>query len=340
MKTWLLVACLAAGGGEHEKGLALYREGRFAEAAAAFRAAIDSDGDSAELQYDLALASWRAGDLSAAETAAEKYAALAKNARADLHRGLLGAIRHDEAKLLEARAAAAGSAPPPAVAPGGTEPPPPEDPLPMLEQALAKANQGKEHFVAGAKSGTTPELLRNTERTLRYIDELQRKIDELKKQREEQAKDDDKKDEPKKDEPKKEDQPKDDQKQDEKSDPKKDEKSDKSDQQKNGEPQPGEQGDEKPEPKPEPQPQPEDGKSKPEPKDGADKPPEPKGEEQQPEPKPAEPRNDAPGENVEARELSPEQAQRLMEQLKDLDQKLRALRARAKSTRPPVERDW
>ena len=35
-----------------------------------------------------------------------------------------------------------------------------------------------------------------------------------------------------------------------------------------------------------------------------------------------------------------EQAQRLLEQLRDLDDKLRASRARSKSGRRPVERDW
>ncbi|MGB3965750.1 MAG: tetratricopeptide repeat protein, partial [Planctomycetota bacterium] len=93
MKTLLLLSLLALGpGGERERGLQLYREGRFAEAAAAFQKALDEDGDSAELQWNLALAAWRAGDLTTAETAAEKYAALDRNARVDLHAGLLGAV--------------------------------------------------------------------------------------------------------------------------------------------------------------------------------------------------------------------------------------------------------
>ncbi len=60
MKTLCLLALWALmPGGERERGLQLYRDGRFAEAAAAFRAAIEQDGDSAELQWNLALASWR-----------------------------------------------------------------------------------------------------------------------------------------------------------------------------------------------------------------------------------------------------------------------------------------
>jgi thioredoxin-like negative regulator of GroEL len=100
---------LLALGGEHERGLQLYRDGKFAEAAAAFRAAIAQDGDSAELQWNLARASFAAGDLEAAEVAAEKYAALAKDTRADLH---LGRQRVDEedplvgAHLHEAQAGA------------------------------------------------------------------------------------------------------------------------------------------------------------------------------------------------------------------------------------------
>ena len=353
MKTLLLcVALLAASGGDREKGLQLYRDGHFTEAAAAFRAAIENDGDSAELQWNLALASWRAGDLAAAETAVEKYAAMASDARTELHAGLLGALRYDEAKALEAKAdammAVAGA--PPTATPGTV----PEDPLPVLESALEKAMQSKVHFLRGAKANPTPELLRNTERTLRAIDELQKKIDELKKQRQEQKKDDDKKDGEKKPDDKK-DQKQDDKKSDDKKDgdKKPDEKNDqqkgdpKQDPQKSDE-KPDGKGEEKPEPKPgdpkdsksdEQKPQP----SKPEDSKSGDKPP---AEQPEPESKPGEakkdekPRTDAPGEAVEGKEMSPEQTQRVMEQLKDLEQKLKAYRALAKSGRPPVARDW
>lgn len=338
MKTLLLVAGLLLAGGDAEKGLLLYREGRFAEAAAAFRAAIASEGDSAELQYNLALACWRAGDLAAAETAIEKYAASAADARVDLHRGLLGAVRYDEAKALEARADAAASSPPPIAAPGVTPPAAatPADPLPMLEQALGKANQAKDHFVAGAARGATPELLRNAERTLRYIDELQQKIDELRKQREEQQKKDDqqKPSDDAKDDQKKDGAEQPDQKEPPQQDePKPDENGGKQKDQQQGEnDQPSQGGEQKPEPKQDVK----DGQEKQEPKPGDQQQP----RTDEPEPKPAAPRTDAPGEHAEAKELSPEQTQRLQEQLKDLDKKLQALRARARSGRPPVERDW
>jgi tetratricopeptide (TPR) repeat protein len=346
MKTALLLSVFALfPGGERERGLLLYRDGKFAEAAAAFRAAIEQDGDSAELQWNLALASWRAGDLPTAETAAEKYAALDKNARVDLHAGMLGAVRHDEAMALDAKAAALQQAPPPVQPPGqppaagGTEPPAPEDPLPVLEQALAKATQARDYFVRGASASPTAELLRNTERSLRTIDELQKKIDELKKQREPQKDDqkqDDKKEGDEKDDKEKQDKDKKDEKGEQSKDDKQQQPEEKPEEQKPGEPKPEKgEGEEKPEPKPgqnEEQPKPDD------PKPGEPK-PEPKPE-QQPEPKPGEKRQDAPGEQAEGKELTPEQLQRLLEQLRDLDDKQKQIRARAKSGRRPVERDW
>lgn len=347
MKSFVLATLLALlSGGERERGLQLYRDGRFAEAAAAFRAAIAEDGDSAELQWNLALACWRAGDLAAAETAAEKYAALDRDARVDLHAGLLGAVRHDEARALQAQADADAGQPPAAGAP-------PSDPLPLLEAAKKKAEVARDHFVRGAAAHATPELRRNLERSLRTIAELERRIDELKKQREQQKSDqpqdgDDKKpkDDPKPDEPK--DEPKQGEQQGTKKPEPKPGEQQPDQQQQPGEPKPGEgegkpepqagEGKEPPEPKqPQGEPKPQDGK---EGKDGEAKPEPQPGQEQPPEPKPSNPRQDAPGEAAEGRELTPEQAQRLLEQLRDLDDKQRAIRARAKSGRRPVERDW
>jgi len=344
----LFTALLLAPGGDREKGLRLYHEGRFQEAAAAFEAAIVSEGDSAELQYNLALARWRAGDLANAETAVEKYVAMAGDARTDLHAGVLGAVRYDEAKALEAKADAMGAGGAGPLQPPGqppAQPAEPADPLPVLEAALQKATQAKDYFVRGAVAATSPELQRNTERTLRYIDELQKKIDELKKQREEQKKDDDKKDEKKDDKDQKDDKDKDKDK-DEKKDEKQDEKKDpqKSDEKKPDEkPKEGE-GEQKPEPKPDEQPSEpkKPDQQQPQPGKPDEKQDEPKPGEQKPEAKPEEqkPRHDAPGEVEEGKELSPEQAQRLQDQLQKLDEQLKAFRARAKSGRKPVERDW
>jgi len=359
----LLVAAARAQGSDREKGMQLYRDGQFPAAVAAFRAALATEGEAPELQYNLALASWRAGQLADAETAVEKYVALAGDARTELHAGLLGALRYDEAKALEHSAdgllAAAGQ--PPAAGPGQVPTAQPPDPLAVLEQAQQKAVQAKDHFVRGAMAAPSPELLRNVERTLRYLDELQKKIDELKKQREEQKKDQEQKDNDKKDDKESKDDK--DKKQDDKQDDKKQDDGKKDDQQKqksdeppkpgektdpDAKPSEGNEGDAKPEPKPG-ETKPEDGKPKPD--QGKPEPqqsPEQKPAENKPEPKPDEsqqladqkPRTDAPGEAQAGKELSPEQSQRLLESLQNLDQKLKEYRARAKSGRRAVERDW
>jgi len=348
MKTLLLSSLLfVLPGGDREEGLALYQQGRYADAAAAFRRAIESEGDSADLQFNLALASWRAGDLATAETAVEKYAALADAARADLHAGMLGAVRYDEAKALEAQSDAAQAA---LATPPADPEAQPEDPLPPLEQALEKARQARDHFVRGATEVASPELLRNTERALTYIAELEDKIEELKKQREEQQSDEQGEDEQKSDDEPEEDQEK-------KPDPQQDEKEQGEEgEQEQGDPKPDEQqteqeqGAEQP---PEPEQQsseknrPDQGQENqqgeqeqpppPEPEPGESETPEAQAEEP-PEPQPQ--RNDAPGEGAEGRELTPEQAQRLLDKLQKLDQQLEQLRKLGKQRRKPVERDW
>ncbi|MBM4059591.1 MAG: tetratricopeptide repeat protein [Planctomycetes bacterium] len=342
MKTLFLCALLLAPpGGDREKGVQLYAAGKYAEAAEAFRAAIAAEGDLPELHYNLALASWRAGRLADAETAVEKYAAMAGDARAELHGGVLGAVRYDEAKLLERRAdeLQAAAAAPPAVQ--GQPAPAAEDPLAVLEQALQKAGQAKEHFVRGATTSSSPELLRNTERTLRLVDELQKKIDELKRQREQQKKDQEQKDSEQKDQKDQKDEKGEQKKQDDKQDGKQ------------GEKPPDEQPPDKGEPKPE-QPEGQQGEQPPEPKPGEQPPEGQKADEQkspaQPdtekaEPKPADAeqqqRDDAPGEQQAGKQLSPERTLRLLEDLRDLDLKLRDYRVRAgKTTRRTVARDW
>ncbi|MCA8964190.1 MAG: hypothetical protein KDC48_04875 [Planctomycetes bacterium] len=375
MSVLLLFASFGAAQDGVQAALKLYAEGKYDAAAAALRKVEGDAADSPELQYDLALASWRAGDLPTAETAIEKYAALSRTPRVDLHAGLLGAVRFEEARRLEAEADAAGA--PSAQAPGGAEP---VDPLPLLEQALVKAKQAQDHFVRGTVAAGSAELRRNTERALRYVAALQKKIDELKRQREEQQqkddqkddKQEDKKDEDKKDEKKEHDkQDKQDQqdkqdKQGQKGDDKKDEKKqdgakDKQDPSKSDQSKPeqspsqeGQQGEpppeaEAPEPKPEQpaEPQPDSGKQESKGQGSAEPPPEPEQPTGAPEQapgqqpaKPPQPRNDAPGEQKEPHELSPEQTQRLLELLQQLDGKLDGIRARAKSRRPKVEKDW
>jgi tetratricopeptide (TPR) repeat protein len=319
MKTLLLaVALCTMPGGDREAGLRLYQEGRFAEAAAAFRAALAQDGDDADLHWNLALASWRAGDLATAETEAEKYAALAPAARVDLHRGLLGAVRHGEAQALEAEAdrlLAGAVAPSATAAPDGK----PAEPLALLQAALQKATQAKDHFVAGAAARPTPELQRNTERTLRYMAALQAKIEALQQQQPEPPAEPspDQQAEPPPEQP------------------------------------PEQQGEEPGEQQPEPQPQQPAGPPPDQPSDQpSEQAPEPqpqqRGDERGEQPAAPQPQQSAPapsdqaapGEATEAKELSPEQTQRLLEQLRQLDQRLQQLRLRGKTGRRPVERDW
>lgn len=374
MMSWLCVvlAALPQNPGD-STGAALFRIGKYPEAAAMFRAEAAASDDALH-HYNLALASWRAGELEAAELAIEKYAALAGRPRVDLHAGLLGAIRFDEAQGLAQRAdGLLQAAAPPVQGPGtpGGAPQVAEDPLPLFEQALAKVDQSREHFVRGAVAGPSPELVRNTERALRFRDELQRKIEALKQQREQQkqeSKDDQKQES------------KDDQKQESKDEQKQDSKdgsnSDPGKQQKPGEPQepkdPREQqqsagpsAEQDPTKRPEgpqkeqqgePSPPKPDGKGESgEPKEPDAQPPKPdstsEAESQpdsgsgqappKPPAKPAEPRSDAPGEQVEGRELSPEQAQKLQQAVRATDQALREYRLRAtRSARRSAERDW
>lgn len=294
---WLLLASALAGG-EREQGLRLYQEGRYAEAAAAFRAAIAADGDSAELQCNLALACLYAGDLAAAETAAEKYAALATDARVDLHAGMLGAVRYEQA-----RASARAALPPSAEG---------QDAMTGLEQALQQAKDARDHFVRAAAANPTPERQRNLERALRLVRAIEQRLEQLRQQKQQQEQ---------------EQQQEQTQQQQQPGEP-----PDQKPPEQSGQPQSGQP------PQPEPQSEPEP-KTAPEPAPPAGA--ESAGGARPPAPAPSTgSRGDAPGEHGEGRELTPEQTQRLLELLQKLEQQQRAIRARAKSGRPPVERDW
>lgn len=360
--TTLTALALAAPNGDREEGLRLYREGRYAAAQAAFARALEASPDAPELQWNLALAAWRAGDLVTAEIAAEKYAAAAASAAEDRHRGMLGAIRYAEAEALEQQAAAASaaaSAPPPATA--GPDDEPPADPMPLLEQAVQKAFQAKNHFVRAVRAKPTPELVRNAERAARKLEELKKQLEELMQERQQepqQGQDG----EPKEGDPQDgEKQGGDSQDGEKQSDPQQSDpqQGDPQQEPQQGDPQSGDpqQGDpsqpppEAPEPQPE-QPSQEPGKEPsrepPAPAEGADagapepgardSVPEPRAE--APEPDDGKPRTDAPGESAGGRELTPEQAKRLLDRLKEMEKQMKAARARARGGRKPVRRDW
>ena len=357
---------------------ALFGAGDFRGAAAAFEQRLASRPEDAALLYNLALSAWRAGDLARAEDAIDRYAAAPGGGRADLHQGMLGNIRYREAEQrLQEAMGSTGNAP---LAPRDPQDSAqPKDPLPLLEEGVAKAKAACDAF-AKATVDSVPQagIARNLERALRLQRELEKQLEELKKQREQQQdqksddsseKDGKDKDDSKKDgeqqqkdskEPSKDDQ----QKQESKDEGKPDDESkqDESQQQKDGEP--GKDGkperQDRPEPKPddaaqepqadpskdpsaqkpEPKAQPEQGEQPP--KQGEEK-PEPAAadgkDEQQPDAKDGK-RRDAPGEVVEGAQVSPEQRARLMEQLKGLDARMQEIRKATRSKGRPVERDW
>jgi Ca-activated chloride channel homolog len=373
MKFLLLISLLlpVVDGGDRERGLQLYKAGKYAEAQAAFQSALGQDPDSAELQWNLALAAWRAGDLSTAEVAAEKYAAASESAKGELHRGLLGAVRFAEALSLQQEAEQLAAAPPQVAVDQASA----ADPLPILEKALEKAEQSKDHFVRGVRANPTPELLRNTERALRKIEELKKAIEELKKQREEQSQQDDKQpdDSEKSEKSEKQDgeessgENKDPQENEEGESSNEESKEGSEGQQEQSEQQgeesdPAEQqqGEGSPESEAEPDPNQDPGEQEdPSSSEGQQEPPQPPGGEDpqsgdkadsesqegqsdppEPEMKQAEERTDAPGENGQQLELTPEQSQRLQDLAKRLDAERRKILARRASKRRSVERDW
>lgn len=329
---------------DHARGLKLLAEGKFAEAAAAFRAAADAEPTDPRVHYNLALALWRAGDAGAAEIAAEQAATLSDGRLVPLRDGILGNL-----KMGEAQAKLAGE-------------------QPDLEAAFGLAQKARDHFLHGAaQAGAPVELTRNLERALQLIAEIEKKIDQQEKQ-DDEKKDDQKKDDEKKDEGKDGDKkPDEDKSDDKKPDDKKDDQK-KDDEQKGDEKKPDEQkGDEKnsdekkddqkqqgkpedkpPEPKPEEKPKPEqqqDQKSEegaPDAKPGEDKEekPEPKPGADEPQPPPGEQKDAQATPPPEQRELSPEETKRLLDVLQRLQaQQVELEKARA-AARPKVKKDW
>lgn len=324
-----LTASLSAD--DHARGLQLLAEGKFAEAAAAFRAAAAAEPTDPRVHYNLALALWRAGDAGAAEIAAEQAATLSDGRLVPLRDGILGNL-----KMGEAQAKLAGE-------------------QPDLQAALGLAKKARDHFLHGAAGAGAPaELTRNLERALQLIAEIEKKVEEQ-KQQDDQKKDDEKKDDgkdgdkkpgdDKPDDKKPDDEKKDQDKKpdDQKGDEKKDDQQKSDDQKQQGKPE-----DKPPEPKPEEKPKPEpqqepkseqgapdakpgeDKEEKPEPKPGADEPQPPPGEQKDAQATPP----------PEQRELSPEETKRLLDVLQHLQaQQVELEKARA-AARPKVKKDW
>lgn len=345
MKTRLLAVVLALAAplaaNDHARGLLLLKEGKFAEAAAAFRAAAERDPADPRVHYNLALALWRAGDAAEAEIAAEKAATLSDGKLVPLRDGIFGNLRMSEA---QGKLAAE---------------------QPDLQAALGAAQKARDHFLHGAaEAGAPAELTRNLERALQLIAEIEKKIEEQEKeekkddeskdgdQKSDDQKPDDKeppKDDQKKDEskdgkdPKSDDQKKDDEKKDDKEQPKSDEQKEQ-DQKQQGKPE-----DKPPEPKPEKNPEqkpdekdPKSDEGAPEAKPGEDKEqkPEPKPGQEEEQPPPGEGKEAQAGPPPETRELSPEETKRLLDVLEQLRVQQTELEKARAAARPKVKKDW
>jgi tetratricopeptide (TPR) repeat protein len=160
----LFSALLLLGAGSFGDGERAYREGRFAEALAAFREAERASGERApaEILYNQALAALRAGELAEADAAAEKAAVRGGPdvaAQSAFVRGSAAFARCEraerEAALLDVRPTA-------------------------LDEAIAHAERARRFWLdAAATRDDWPEARRNVERALLKLEELrQRKAEE------------------------------------------------------------------------------------------------------------------------------------------------------------------
>ncbi|MCA8942908.1 MAG: hypothetical protein KDB80_10145 [Planctomycetes bacterium] len=317
---------------------AAFETGDFEGAAEEFAARLEQHPDDAELAYNLALARWKSGDADGAETAAEKAAAMSKGRLRPLRDGLVGNLRFEAA-----RAATESD----------------------LQHALELARQSKVCFAHGAASASREErapLVRNLERALRLIAEIEKKIEEQQQQQQDQQQDQSSEDESKQDESQQEDskdqQSKDEPSTDQKPEDPSSESESKDDQQsgQSNEDEKSQQGDPTDESE-------EQQQSQPEPQPGADEQessePRPSeseaGDEQEPPKDPSaakesesqeqqaeQPTN--PSEQPETRgrprELSEEEAKRLLRRLQELEDQQARIREAYKRKRKPVERDW
>ncbi len=159
MKPLALLLFLLVPSGDQDRGLQLYKEGKFEEAAVDFQQAIETEGDSAELSYNLALALWRAGDRDGAETAAERAATLSDGRLAGLRDGVLGNLRYELAQEISEQ---------------------------DLAVALQLAQQARDNYLRGSLTSETPELYRNLERAQNLIDELEKKLEEQQQEQEQE----------------------------------------------------------------------------------------------------------------------------------------------------------
>jgi len=164
---WLLAATLS-GCGPSTSGQKAYEDGRFEDAHAAFRRAseTDTDGASAELWYNRALAALRAGDLADARSASGNAARRAEGATVSRCDFLLGHVAFAQCTLAEAQAKTAGA-----------------EPF-AFDVAITYAKRAHESFAIAAMSRPDwPEARRNAERALLKLRDLQKQKDRAKQKR-------------------------------------------------------------------------------------------------------------------------------------------------------------
>jgi len=308
----LSAAALAQGGGE-DRARALYNEGRHAESMAAWQELVAREGDRPHLLANLALSALKAGELEEAQSAIDRYAAVAGDAvRKDLHQGMLGNLRYAESLAAEQ-----------------AQQSPTGNPLEPLEQAIARAEAARTHFLEAASApDAAPEVKRNLERTLRRVAELRKKLEEAKDKQEKKQSGKDQQENPKEGENKPD-----------------GEKQDPEQKQEEGKPSEPEQKQDPKDPnKPEPQKTEDKGQQAGEETQQDQAKPQPAGEQPQGQPpaaaQPQPPqRSDAPGEQPADLKLSPEERQRMYAELDRLEKLLKEYRARTARQRSGG-RDW
>ncbi len=164
----LLCLLFLLAGDEFAEGVRAYRQGRYEAALRAFTLAEEQAGNeaSAELLHNKALAALGAGDMLAAEIAAEKAAVRGGPRFASLRDFLLGNAgfaRCEQAEELAAR---------------------PEAGMPALDEAIAHARAAKGFWELAAMSRSDwPAARRNVERALIKLERLLKKKEDAEKRR-------------------------------------------------------------------------------------------------------------------------------------------------------------
>jgi hypothetical protein len=166
LPTWLLVLLC---GGPTAAGIAAWREGRFADAAAAFAAAESEAGDDAPaaLLLNRAYVALKLGRPDEAEAAAERAAARGGPSYYGVRDFVLGSAAYQRATILETRADLPNAGPRP------------------FDGAIAFAEAARDAWArAAATRADWPAARRNVERAILKIEALRERRDDAERNRE------------------------------------------------------------------------------------------------------------------------------------------------------------